>query len=91
LKKEHKLLGAQPLIMEGVLISKSNNGWEEKNIAVDKDVQVGYYHIIAKDIDEAINIAKANPEFEFVASASIEIRPVKTKESETGFIYPSAK
>ena len=88
LKNENKLIAAQPLIREGVIISKINNEWNEKNISSDKEVQVGYYHIFAKDIDEAINIAKKNPEFEFVPSSSIEVRPIKIKENETGFVYP---
>jgi len=33
-------------------------------------------------------MAKENPEFEYVPSASIEIRPVKTKEDQTKFVYP---
>ena len=88
LKSENKLIAAQPLIREGIVIRKDNNEWTEKNIYADKEVQVGYYHIKANDIDEAIKIAKDNPEFEFVPSATIEVRPVKTKESETGFVYP---
>jgi hypothetical protein len=31
---------------------------------------------------------KQNPEFAFVPTASIEIRPVKTKEAQTNFVYP---
>ncbi len=88
LKEENKLIAAQPLIREGVFISKANNEWIEKNISNDPEVQVGYYHIRATDLTEAINIAKNNPEFEFVPSASIEVRQVKTKEKETGFVYP---
>jgi hypothetical protein len=88
LKKEDKLIAAQPLIREGVVIKKNGTGWIEKNIISDVEIQVGYYHIIAIDIDEAIRIAKENPEFEYVPSATIEIRQVKTKESETGFVYP---
>lgn len=89
LKSENKLIAAQPIVREGVLIKKIKSGWVEKDIAIDTEVQVGYYHILAKDMNEAIKIAKDNPEFEYVASASIEVRPVKTKESETGFVYPS--
>jgi len=48
-------------------------------------------YILAHDIEEAIDIAKDNPEFEYVPSASIEVRPVKTKEAETGFEYPASK
>ena len=39
--------------------------------------------------NEAIKIAKDNPEFEYLPSASIEVRPIKTKEVETGFVYPT--
>ena len=88
LKSENKLIAAQPLVREGVVIKKDESGWTEKNISSDAEVQVGYYHILDNDIDEAIKIAKANPEFEYVPSASIEVRPVKTKEKDTGFVYP---
>jgi len=88
LKSENKLIPAQPLIREGLVIKKMDKGWNEKNITGDSEVHVGYYHILAKDIDEAISIAKNNPEFEYVPSASIEVRPIKTKEVETGFVYP---
>ncbi len=40
-------------------------------------------------MEDALKIAKENPEFEFVPSATIEIRPIKTKEIDTGFIYPT--
>ena len=91
LKSENKLIAAQPIVREGVVLKKSESGWTEKDIATDKETQVGYYHILANDIDEAIKIAKDNPEFEYVPSATIEVRPVKTKESETGFVYPTDK
>ena len=89
LKSENKLIAAQPIVREGVVIRKSGNGWTEKNILADKETQVGYYHILANNIDEAIKIAKDNPEFAYVPSASIEVRPIKTKEVETGFVYPT--
>jgi hypothetical protein len=89
LKSEDRLIAAQPIVREGVVISKVNNEWVEKDISTDKQVQVGYYHIRANDMDDAIRMAKENPEFEYVPSASIEVRPIKTKESETGFVYPT--
>jgi hypothetical protein len=89
LKGENKLIAAQPIVREGVVIKKSGSGWTEKDIATDTETQVGYYHILAKDIAEAIKIAKDNPEFMYVPSASIEVRPIKTKEEETGFVYPT--
>jgi hypothetical protein len=91
LKSKNQLVAAQPIVREGTVIKKSGNGWLEKDISTDTEVQVGYYHILANDMEEAIKIAKDNPEFEYVPSASIEVRPIKTKESETGFVYPKAK
>jgi hypothetical protein len=49
-------------------------------------VQVGYYHIIANSLEEAVEMAKENPEFEYVPSASIEVRPIKLKEEKIKFI-----
>jgi hypothetical protein len=91
LKSENKLIAAQPLIREGVVIRKSADSWTERDIATDRETQVGYYHIKANDIQEAIKIAKDNPEFEYVPSATIEVRPIKRKEIETGFVYPTQK
>lgn len=91
LKSENKLIAAQPIVREGVVLKKTDKGWIEKDIATDKETQVGYYHIFASNIDEAIRIAKDNPEFAYVPSATIEVRPIKTKEIETGFVYPTKK
>jgi hypothetical protein len=88
LKTKNKLIAAQPLIREGIVIKRANDAWAEINLSTDNEVQVGYYHIRANDIREAIDIAKDNPEFEYVPSASIEVRPIKTNEEETGFVYP---
>jgi len=88
LKAENKLIAAQPIVRLGCVISKNTNDWEIAPIDPTKEVHVGYYHILANDIDEAIAIAKQNPEFEFVPSATIEVRPIKTKEEQTNFEYP---
>ena len=88
LKKDGKLISAQPLIREGIIISGREGSWKEKPFNETKEVQVGYYHIRAKDMDEAIAIAKRNPEFEYGTTARIEIRPIKMKEETTGFVYP---
>lgn len=88
LKSEDKLIAAQPIIRSGFIISKDKNGWTTTAVDPTKEVQVGYYHIKANDMDEAIAIAKENPEFEFVPSATIEVRPIKLKEKETNFVYP---
>jgi hypothetical protein len=88
LKAAAILIAAQPIAREGATLSKKKDGWNMALIDPGKEVQVGYYHILADDFEEAVAIAKRNPEFEYVPSASIEIRPVKVKEAETGFVYP---
>jgi len=88
LKAENKLVAAQPIVREGLVVSKNKNEWNETKIDPTQEVQVGYYHIKADSIAEALAIAKENPEFEFVPSASIEVRPIKTKEEKTNFVYP---
>jgi hypothetical protein len=88
LKKEQKLISAQPLIREGKIISGRIGAWKEEPFNETGEVQVGYYHIFAGDLDEAIAIAKANPEFEYGTTARIEVRPIKTKEATTDFVYP---
>ena len=50
---------------------------------------MGYYHIRARDFDEAVSIAKQNPEFDFSTTARIEVRPLKVEEESTSFVYPS--
>jgi hypothetical protein len=88
LKSAGKLISAQPMVREGKLISGSNNAWNEKPFNESKEVIVGYYHILANDMDDAVAIAKGNPEFEYGATARIEVRPIKMKEATTGFVYP---
>lgn len=88
LKVKNQLIAAQPVFKEGFIISKAHGTWVEKSIVYDTVVQVGYYHILAENMKEAIAIAKQNPEFEYIASASVEVREVKTTEIETGYTYP---
>ncbi len=89
LTSEGKLIGAQPLARQGTMLSGSKGVWKDGPFNETKEVIVGYYHIRAKDIDEAIAIAKGNPEFEYTATARIEIRPIKVKEESTGYVYPN--
>ncbi len=88
LQKEGKLKIAQPLVREGSIISGSKGKWKVVPFSETEEVQVGYYHILAKDLDEAMEIAKGNPEFEFSTTARVEVRPIKTKEETTGYTYP---
>jgi len=45
IKHEKKLIAAQPLKREGVVISKSNTTWNERSSFADNQVHDGYYHI----------------------------------------------
>jgi hypothetical protein len=89
LKKEGKLISAQPIERDGDIISCTNNVWKDVPFNETKEVIGGYYHILAEDLSEAIAIAKANPEFEYNPDTRIEVRPVKMKEDITGFAYPT--
>ena len=89
LKSKGMLKAAQPLLRQGVVIQKVGSGWKQTDIGTDKKIQVGYYHIYAENTEAALQIAKENPEFAYVPSASIEVRQVKTEEAETGFVYPT--
>jgi hypothetical protein len=88
LKKNGNLQRAQPLIREGTMISGSGGKWNQQSYNEGKDVIVGYYHILAKDLDEAIALAKGNPEFAFTTTARIEVRPIKMREETTSYVYP---
>jgi len=86
-----KLVSAQPMVREGRMISGSQGAWKEGPFTEAKEVIVGYYHILAEDIDDAVAIAKGNPEFAYGTTARIEVRPIKMKEEKTRFVYPVAK
>jgi hypothetical protein len=89
LKSTDKLIAAQPVVCTGFIVTKGVEGWTNKGIDPAKEAQVGYYHIRAENIEEALAIAKENPEFEFVPSASIEVRPIRMREEKTNFVYPN--
>ena len=88
LTQEGKLRAAQPLVKEGAILSGSKKAWKDGPYNETKEVIVGYYHVLAENLDEAIEIAKGNPEFEYTDTARIEIRPIKTAEQKSGFTYP---
>ncbi len=90
LKKEGKLISAQPIEWSGKIISGKEGSWKDVSFDGKGEVIGGYYHILAKDIEEATEIAKANPEFSFNKNTLIEVRPVKMKEEDTGFVYPGS-
>ena len=79
LMQQGKLKGAKPLEMGGVMIHGSKGSFKDGPINEVKEVIVGYFHIVAADINEAIAIAKANPMFED-AEGVVEVRPIKQME-----------
>ena len=89
LKNAGKLISAQPLERQGKIISGSKGIWSDAPYNEPGEILVGYYHIFADDIDDAIAIAKRNPEFEYGTNARVEVRPIKTKEVSTGYVYPA--
>jgi hypothetical protein len=88
LKKEGKLISAQPIERTGIIVSGEPASWKHTAFDESKEVIGGYYHILANNLEEAIEIAKQNPEFTFNKNSRIEVRPIKMKEESTGFEYP---
>lgn len=66
---------AQPLEMEGSIVSFKNGNYLDGPFNETKEVISGYYHLMANDLKEAIEIAKADPRFED-GDWKIEVRPV---------------
>lgn len=89
--KNGNLKSAQPLVREGKMITGQPGAFEEGPYSDGKEIIVGYYHILAKDLDDATAIAHRNPEFAFVKGAKIEVRPIKMTEQSTNFVYPTKK
>jgi hypothetical protein len=88
LTKEGRLVSAQPLVLEGKMVSRSRGAWKAGPFSETAEIIVGYYRILAKDLNEAVAIAERNPEFEYGTTARIEVRPIKMKEETTGYAYP---
>jgi len=79
LTESGKLKGAQPLEIDGAIVHGNQGVFKDGPFIESKEVIVGYFHILANNLEEAIEIAKANPVFED-AEATMEIRPIKAME-----------
>ena len=88
LQANGNIISALPLVREGKMLSGANGVWNEAPYSQGKEVIVGYYHILANDLDGAITSTKGNPEFEYTTTARIEVRPIKMKEESTAYVYP---
>lgn len=84
LLKTGKLKSAQPLAMEGVIVSGAAGKLKDGPFNETKEVIAGYFLLEAKDLDEAIRIAGDNPVFEDGTGARIEVRPIKVMEGING-------
>lgn len=73
---EGKMKSAQPLEMEGRMLSYQNGKIVDGPFNETKEVISGYYHLLAKNLEEAIEIAKQDPRF-IEGIWRIEVRPVK--------------
>jgi hypothetical protein len=84
LMKSGKLKSAQPLEMEGVILSGTPGKLKDGPYNETKEVIAGYFLIEANNLEEAIQIAKENPVFEDGTGARIEVRPIKVMEGING-------
>lgn len=75
LAKEGKLKAAQPLEAEGAMLYFQNGKFIDGPYNETKETIAGYYHIMAEDLQAAINIAKSDPRFED-GIWRMEIRPI---------------
>src|SRR5262249_12670842 len=71
LKKEGRLLGAQPLTMQGSIIHGKAGALKDGPFIESKEVIAGYFLFKAIDLNEAKAIASAHPLFEDTDNARI--------------------
>ena len=79
LMQDGKLHSAQPLEMDGAIVTSPKGKLKDGPFNETKEVIAGYFLIEAHDLKEAVEIAKANPVLED-ENARIEVRPVKKME-----------
>ena len=53
-----------------------------------KEVIVGYYRILARDINGADRDRARKSRFAFGTTARIEVRPIKTEDERPDYVYP---
>ncbi len=80
LTEKGHMKSAQPLETEGKILASKNGTIIDGPYNETKEIISGYYHILAKDMDEAIAIAKQDPRFEEDFNWRIEVRPIKKVE-----------
>ncbi|NNE29835.1 MAG: hypothetical protein HKN16_09370 [Saprospiraceae bacterium] len=73
--EEGKMHAAQPLETEGAVVTFEDNYFNSHPIDLNREVISGYYLVKANDLNEAVEIAKADPRFED-GKWKIEVRPI---------------
>ena len=74
--KEGKLKSAAPLDKGSRLVSDTNGVIKDGPFNETKEVIAGYFHLVAKNMEEAVQIAKANPIFTDIPT-KIEVHLLK--------------
>jgi len=74
--KDGKLKSAAPLDKGSRIITDTNGVLKDGPFNEAKEVIAGYFHIVAKDVQEAVEIAKANPIFTDIPT-KIEVHMLK--------------
>lgn len=80
LSNQGKFKGAQPLQNDGLIIKGKNGVFKDGPFNETKEIIGGYFLIEADDLNEAKEIAKANPIFNDADNIRIEIREIKHEE-----------
>ncbi|MEO9966440.1 MAG: YciI family protein [Reichenbachiella sp.] len=70
---------AQPLEMEGTMVTKKNGSFVDGPFNETKEVISGYYLLKANDLEEASSLIKEDPRFED-GDWRLEIRPIMNVE-----------
>ena len=72
--KEGKLKSAQPLDRGSRIVTEHGGVIKDGPFNESKEVIAGYFHIVANDIDEAVEISKDCPDFE--NGGSVQVRQI---------------
>jgi hypothetical protein len=76
LMKHGKLKSAAPLDKGSRIVTDTNGTIKDGPFNETKEVIAGYFHIAAKDMQEAVEIARSNPIFQDIPT-KIEVHPMK--------------
>lgn len=74
--KEGKLRNAAPLDKGSRIVRDDGGILKDCPLSGTNDIIVGYFHIVAKDLQEALDIAKANPIFRDILTR-IEVHMIR--------------